>query len=335
MKKSILLFAMILVGLCTFAQNTYNLVLFSEDGEKFYVFANGIRQNDVHESNVKITGLTSEFLNVRVEFENKALPVLKQNMPLEYGYEHTVNLKKNMKKVMKMQYFGKVALADAPKSNGSTVQYHTSENAATDNTTGYNTSTSSGGGDNNSSTTVTHQTTTHSNTNGDGGAVSINMGGVGISMNVNDNMGGINSTTSSTVTTTTYSSSSSSSGVTHIEPENHGRPKNSNTTPQQPVSNGCGAPMNSSSYEKMKQSVESKPFSDTKMSTAKIATKNSCLSSAQIAGICKLFAMDDDKLAYAKYAYDYCVDKTEFYHVSEVFSFSSTTDELNKYLESK
>jgi hypothetical protein len=79
--------------------------------------------------------------------------------------------------------------------------------------------------------------------------------------------------------------------------------------------------------------VEAKPFSDTKMSTAKVATKNSCLSVSQVKEICKLFSMDDDKLTYAKYAYDYCVDKANYYQVSEVFAFSSTTDEFNKFLE--
>jgi hypothetical protein len=155
------------------------------------------------------------------------------------------------------------------------------------------------------------------------------MGGVGISMNVNDNMG--NSTTTHSHSSTTVTSSSSSSHSGGIK-----NPSPGSDASIQPVSNGgCSAPMNSASYEKMKKSVESKPFSDTKMSTAKVATKNACLSAAQIKGICSLFAMDDDKLTYAKFAYDYCTDKANYYEVSEVFSFSSTTDDLNKFLETK
>jgi hypothetical protein len=91
--------------------------------------------------------------------------------------------------------------------------------------------------------------------------------------------------------------------------------------------------MTPSNFETMKKSVESKPFSDTKMSTAKIATKNNCLSVNQVKEISKLFSMDEDKLAYAKYAYDYCVDKGNYFQVSEVFSFSATTDEFNEFLE--
>ena len=44
-------------------------------------------------------------------------------------------------------------------------------------------------------------------------------------------------------------------------------------------------------FETMKKSVESKPFSDTKMSTAKIATKNNCLSVNQVKEISKLFSV--------------------------------------------
>jgi hypothetical protein len=91
--------------------------------------------------------------------------------------------------------------------------------------------------------------------------------------------------------------------------------------------------MGSADFGKLKQSVEAKPFSDTKMSTAKVATKNACLSVNQIKEICNLFSMDEDKLAYAKYAYDYCTEKGNYYQVGDVFSFSTSTDELNAFLE--
>jgi hypothetical protein len=245
-------------------------------------------------------------------------------MYLEFGYEHTANLRQNMKKVMKMQYFGKVAIADAPQSEAATVQYHTAENPV--NTT---VSPAASTDVHHSSTTVTHSISTQANPTPQGASVNVNMGGVGISMNVNDPTANTTTTHShSSTTVTTTSSTSHSGGVKNPSP--------GSDASIQPVSNGgCNAPMNSASYDKMKQSVESKPFSDTKMSTAKVATKNACLSAAQIKGICSLFSMDDDKLTYAKFAYDYCMDKANYYQVSEAFSFSSTTDDLNKFLEAK
>ena len=90
--------------------------------------------------------------------------------------------------------------------------------------------------------------------------------------------------------------------------------------------------MSAGSFTKMKESIEAKPFSDTKMSTAKVATKNNCLSVNQVKEIAKLFSMDEDKLTYAKFAYNYCIDKANYYQVGDVFSFSTTTDELNEFL---
>ncbi len=71
--------------------------------------------------------------------------------------------------------------------------------------------------------------------------------------------------------------------------------------------------MNTDTYEKAKTRIDDTPFSDAKLSTAKLATKNACMTSEQIKGICSLLGMDDDKLAYAKFAYDFCYDKNNFY----------------------
>lgn len=341
MKKSILFVAaMVLMAFTGISQNTYNLVIFSEDGLPFYAFVNGIRQNDKPETNIKVTGLNSEVLNMRVEFTDASLPKLKQNMMPEPGFEHTVNIKRNVKKVVKLQYFGKVALADAPQSSASTVAYHTSENPVSNGgatTQQYNTSTTaSDNGGNATTTTYTTSTTTRVGPANDNVSVNINVGGANLNMDVKglDNGGTTYSSTSSTVTS---SSSSSSSSYNHHPGRHDGHAnttQNAQTATAPATASGCSAAMSTASYNQLKKSVEEKPFSDTKMSTAKIATKNSCLSAEQIKGICSLFSMDDDRLAYAKYAYNYCVDKANFYRVSEVFSFSSTTDELNKFLES-
>jgi hypothetical protein len=336
MKKSVLFFAVLFILTAgIFAQNTYNVVIFSEDGEPFYAFVNGIRQNDKPETNIRVTDLNSEALNLRVEFENKALPKLKQNVMPEPGYEHTINIRRNMKKELKMTYFGKVALADAPKGSATNIAYHTSENAidnGTSNTSTTNADYSNSTGLNMGNGGVSVTTSTQISTNPNN--ISINMGGNGINVNMTGN--GVQNSTTTTVTTTSstgYSSSSSTSGSTSNY--STGGTRNSSTGQSTGNYSGCSVAMSPSAYDKMKQSVEEKPFSDTKMSTAKIATKNNCLSSAQIKGICQLFSMDDDKLAYAKYAYDYCVDKGNYYTVSEIFSFSTTTDSFNKFLESK
>jgi hypothetical protein len=240
-------------------------------------------------------------------------------MSLEPGYEHTAKIKRDMKKQLKLRYFGQTPLNDPATSGVATVQYHAVENTAP--------AAAASSQVNSGNQTVTSTTTTTTHTRGsENTAVNMNMSGVGISMNVTGMDPGthVNTTTSTTVTTT-----SSSSGNAYADnTSNNSQYSNTSTS-----SNGCSAPMSQAGFSNMKKSVEAKPFSDTKMSTAKVATKNSCLSVSQVKEICKLFSMDDDKLTYAKYAYDYCVDKANYYQVSEVFAFSSTTDEFNKFLE--
>ena len=47
------------------------------------------------------------------------------------------------------------------------------------------------------------------------------------------------------------------------------------------------------------------------------------------------FGFEETKLEFAKYAYDFCTEKNKYYMVGDKFSFSSSKDELNEYLEGK
>ena len=324
MKKNIFtLLSLFLISLATFSQNKMNLVIFSEDGDPFYAFINGVKQNASPETNVKFTGLSPN-ISLRIEFENKALPQLKQTTSLEAGFEHTMRIKRDMKKQLKLRYFGQVPLSESV-AGINTVAYHTADDQSS-----YNTASGSEPATNYNSSSTTVSTTNQSNssaTNPGNVSVNINMGGVGIDMNVSDMDANtqVNSTTSSTVT------NSSSSNGSYSNNSSTQNTQSTNSSPKNPET--CKFAMNATSFAKMKESIQSKPFSDTKMSTAKVATKNTCLSVSQVKEIAKLFSMDDDKLTYAKYAYTYCIDKANYYQVSDVFSFSSTTEELNAFLE--
>ncbi|PIQ15556.1 MAG: hypothetical protein COW67_07765, partial [Flavobacteriales bacterium CG18_big_fil_WC_8_21_14_2_50_32_9] len=84
-----------------------------------------------------------------------------------------------------------------------------------------------------------------------------------------------------------------------------------------------------------KKSIENQSFADTKLKVAKTFTKNNCLSVIQIKEVIGLFSFEDGKLEYAKFAYDYCADKKNYYQVGDAFTFSGSVDELNEFLESK
>ena len=86
----------------------------------------------------------------------------------------------------------------------------------------------------------------------------------------------------------------------------------------------------------VKDAISKQSFNSTKVTVAKqvIAAKQ-CFSADQVREIVKLFSFEDSRLEIAKYAYDYCIEKRNYFKVNDAFSFSSSTEELAKYINSK
>ena len=79
--------------------------------------------------------------------------------------------------------------------------------------------------------------------------------------------------------------------------------------------------------------IQGESFENSKLSTAKQITSKNYLCVAQIAQICRLFSYEQTKLDFAKYAYQYCVDKNNYFQLNEVFTYSGSKDELKKYID--
>jgi hypothetical protein len=126
MRKIFLLFLMF-SSLFIQAQNSSNLVVFSEDAAPFYLTLNGIRQNATPQTNIKITGITGETHALLIIFEDNSLGTLKQNV-----YFHDMGVEVSSKIVttkngMKLRYFGEIPLSEATNSPGQfVVEYRTS-----------------------------------------------------------------------------------------------------------------------------------------------------------------------------------------------------------------
>ena len=81
--------------------------------------------------------------------------------------------------------------------------------------------------------------------------------------------------------------------------------------------------------------IQGENFENSKLSTAKQITAKNYLCVAQIIQICRQFSHEQTKLDFAKYAYPYCVDQNNYYQLNEVFSYSSSKDELRKYIDKR
>lgn len=314
-----------------------DVVLFTSGGQQFYAVLNGIKQNAAPQTNLRISDLNAPNYKLTVIFDDQSLqPMQSKNLYVKPGMLVTYEVKKNKKGAWVLRYLSEHPLATAPQAAGTTtVVYTTTEPVATTTYT-----------EPASTTTVTETTTTNTSVGTNDG-----MGGsVTMDMNVNDGMGGENvsmdinlnvsdptmtgGTTSTTTTTTTTSSSTYSTGGTYTDnTTTHHTPETGGYTAGYSGEIGCPIAMDDGNFESAKASVASKTFSDSKMTVAKQVAQANCLTANQVKELVALFDFEDDRLEYAKYAYQFTYDRGNYYMINDAFEFETTIMELDRYIE--
>ncbi len=93
-----------------------------------------------------------------------------------------------------------------------------------------------------------------------------------------------------------------------------------------------GKTKNNVNIEQVKEQIKIISFESDKLKTAKTIASTSKISSSDIYEIMKLFSFESTKLNYAKYAYDYCIDKQSYHIVNKGFTFNNSKIELNNYI---
>ena len=304
------------------AQSTSNLVVFSEDGYKFFIILNGIRQNEVAQTNVKVMGLNQPYYSALIIFEDKKYPSIEKKFlsvtdvndksPLEVTYK----IKKNSKGQNVLRYFSGVPMTQAAPNNPKVqvIQYNTTpmpETSTTVMTQQVTTTTNHGNNTNVSGGTNGTNANNTNNTN-----ISVGTTGMGINMNVNVNDQSYNQTTSTT-TITSFNSTTS------------------NNTNQQQNNNNCNGnyAMSASNFSAAKNTISKQSFDETKLSTAKQIISSNCLLAAQIKELMLLFSFEETRLTLAKDAYVHCVDKNNYFLLNDAFTFSSSVEELNNSIK--
>lgn len=81
-------------------------------------------------------------------------------------------------------------------------------------------------------------------------------------------------------------------------------------------------------YDKMKK----EPFKDDRLELLNAALATSDFTSAQCLRLTKLYSFDDDRMVIMKRMYPRIVDKEAFFTVIDVLTFSSSKDEMYKFL---
>ncbi len=83
-------------------------------------------------------------------------------------------------------------------------------------------------------------------------------------------------------------------------------------------------------------SVKQQSFDNTRLETTKqIVRAKQCFSVYQIKQLLELFSFENNRLELAKFCYNYCTEKSDYYKLNSSFTFSGSVDELNKYIQSQ
>ncbi len=91
--------------------------------------------------------------------------------------------------------------------------------------------------------------------------------------------------------------------------------------------------MNPRDFEAAARMISEENFDDKRLELAKYIIQSNPMSTRQIFQVCSLFNFEANKLEFAKFAYPYCVDRNRYFLVDDVFNFSSSKDELHKFIQ--
>ena len=95
--KNILSIAVILFINCSLYAQTANVLIRTEEGDRFTVMLNEAKQNPNPETQVKITDLNAEFYKMKILFEDTNLSSIDKILYLAYGTERAYSIRKNQK----------------------------------------------------------------------------------------------------------------------------------------------------------------------------------------------------------------------------------------------
>jgi hypothetical protein len=314
---------LIVLGLVkTSSAQLSNLIVFSEGGERFSVILNGIMQNASPETNIKISDLNAPNYTVKILFEDRSFGELQKQIFLNQGFETTYAIKRDNKGAFVIRMRSQTPLDQAPPRTPqqTTIVYTTVAPVPAPTTVTY------------TQTTTTNQNV---NSNPDNVNVGLNVGGVGLNFNVNVNDGNAynDAQTTTTYSTTTTTTTSGGTGTTvYVAPTPQPQPVQVVYLPGYSGPVGCAVPMSQQAFASAKQSIASKTFEDSKLTLAKQIMNTNCLLSSQVKEIMLLFTFEDTRLQLAKYAYGYTYDIGNYYQLNDAFTFESSIDELNAYI---
>ena len=329
MKFKIFLFMFIITVISNniYSQCYSQLTIFHQDGEKFWVIIDGVKQNTTPQYTIFLDSLKGDFLKVKIIFDNEKIKDINKTISLKDENDKCVHSKYVIKKVkneyvMRLYSYEPIIIESKKNELVNDVQLNNQQPQQELN--------------------VQQPQQVQQNLQLQQPA------------NQNQQQGGIGATIIDP-TTGQPISVNVSFNVPVTDPQNINQPQqefsqnqvqkpiqtqvqNIEKQPQfqqqpQQISPTYYQPMSPEDFASAKASISSKSFEDSKLTLAKQIAASNHLTSKQVKEIMQLFSFEDSKLDFAKYAYKYVYDPNNYYIVNDAFKFSSSIDELNEFIK--
>ncbi len=305
------------------------LSVFSQDGSPFWLVLNGVKQSDKAGARVKVVGLKLGAYRARIIFQDESKPAIDTRIQLEGadpGFNHVVyvvrpsRLKKDKGMlVMAVDYFESIA---QPKAKAADVAKSTQD----DEFPTYGFTTSKPEPMDEMGMEMFRRTMD----------LTTDMIKMGMQMEQTNPAIG-QPTPPPTKTKKPVKRTQQPVQVEETEESDAAEPAVNVAAPRKGNSGNtrkCINPMFTSKFNEALKSLKNESFAADRLASAKDLADAECLSAQQIASVMGELSYENDKLEFAKYAYNKCTNKNEFLRIAnEKFSFSASKSDLRAFVK--
>ena len=298
-----------LTALCCMAQNN-DFVFYTDNGDKFTLYLNNVKQNETAATNVKAENISGKTIAIKVVFERSGVPTFNRSLSLSSNdKEIKIQLVRGRENVYSM------------KTVSTTDRHHNSQgdsgNTVTKGNNGSTETKPTGNNGHGNNGNGSHGNNNGNNGHGNGGHGNNGHGNNGGYGNGHGNNGYGNGG---------YGNNNHGNG-------GHGNGGYWNSNGYGPSDNPrCNMPMPTNEFNSLKAQVNARYFDSSRLTVAKQACRYNCMTSDQIRDLCRIFSYESSRLDFAKYAFEYCYDRYRYYMVGQAFTYSSSVDDLNRYI---
>ncbi|MFT3910200.1 MAG: DUF4476 domain-containing protein [Ferruginibacter sp.] len=280
-----------------------SLNVFSQNKDKFFLYLNGVKQNETAQSNVRIQDIPGLYYNVKIVFKDAGIPpIVKNNLVVSDAddkmMDATYRIRRDNTGKPRLNFYSMTAVnTNFTAPAGMYVKGY--EKASGEVAAATKVSTVKGTISNVKVTTQPSSSSTVSNKPANKTAEKNKPAGTAVS--------------SSTKTIATDN-----------------KPEAAKPIPENKKCNGW--PMGKGDLAAAKKMIGDAVKEEDKLSTAEGIIASNCLLTSQVAEFCSLFKSEKSKLAFAKYAYKFTIDRKNYSEVNKALSLETSKRELNKFI---